>query len=1096
VHISVSQVLFLICCYFKIWDVEYNLLLGHDEDVIELPLDLHPSLASEFNTTSEPIKVSVRPLPNVPVAEQVIFEPLSTSDWELIEMEASVLEDGGLLNQITIVYPGQVFPLRLVSPGESYSGGLESAAWIRVVAEDGFDSDETDSIFASDSDSSQSELCGVNYNCLRLMAETEVSVIPKPRLKNDDENEPSVERDSTRSNDPVYAHSCPLRVQFTSPSDHETTTTSMPPISLLGCAYVHSYTLKHLPGYQQMFETELACLENVSDLPSAVVSLSKWDDKKCTEESECALARINASDSVREGHITMHECLRIQIGATPLTNCVCVQILPHSHLIDSLARSREDIAQGRKTIKLESVSLKELDFTDIISDSTKDEETASAIQTSTLISSGFIIPVATLRSLLPERKNWSNQCCLFSLKFESTTGDKSVRAASRLGSVITGDDLKRLLEKNGQNECITSGARSQTQSTPTASTKATAIHTAPVDMYVEGFSSTIERLIQDISKIISFPRICGATAHRNAILLTGERGCGKTHLALTLASRSLRLNSIGMVYLDCKKLQTTPGSTTSSILKEIQSSFEQALRKQPSLLILDDLDAVIPNCENSDGGDGSIHHQQTNPALVSQVKAVADHLVRYTCQCGYSNVVLLCTCRDDDSLAARYKNSGIFYSSVEVPSLNFHQRTKFLHHCVLGKRSEVEPSFHDIPHCILKLGKMTDGFRPHDLKLLTARIRNAQYLRQIDHSSQEKTFVGDIAMESGKVSLEMLEKDVASAIEEFTPLSQQSVDITQNKCTVDWSSVGGLKHAKQSLYDVIIHPMNFKAIYDNLPTSLPTGVLLYGFPGCGKSFIVPALAKASNLSLISCRGPELLDRYIGASEAKVRQLFAQAVEAAPSLIFFDDFDSLAPQRGSDHTGVTDRVVNQLLTLLDGAERNTKTSQIYIVAATSRPDKIDSALLRPGRLETHVYVGYPESLLEWEELFSSILSSWNVDEEVSLLRQKKELCSVLCKDLSYVKDLSAADMKAVMDTAHLMRVHEMLDDEDDCESPQNETPPGVIICKSHIIEAFKRTRPSLLPEDRQKLQRYYQPFRAEEKYTSDQDTANALKTSFR
>lgn len=94
-----------------------------------------------------------------------------------------------------------------------------------------------------------------------------------------------------------------------------------------------------------------------------------------------------------------------------------------------------------------------------------------------------------------------------------------------------------------------------------------------------------------------------------------------------------------------------------------------------------------------------------------------------------------------------------------------------------------------------------------------------------------------------------------------------------------------------------------------------------------------------------------MDRYIGASEAKVRQLFARAAAASPSILFFDDFDSLAPQRGSDHTGVTDRVVNQLLTLLDGAERSAE-SHIFVVAATSRPDKIDNALLRPGRLERH------------------------------------------------------------------------------------------------------------------------------------------------
>ena len=1002
-------------------------------------------------------------------------------------MEASVLEDGGLLNQITIVYPGQVFPLRLISPSESYSGGLESAAWIKV-AEEGFasslvqdDSDETtDSIFTSDTDSSQSEIFGVRYNCLRLMAETEVSIIPKPRLKDEDENESIVERDATKSNDPVYAYSCPLRVQFTSFSDHEATNTPIPPMPLLGCAYVHPSTLKQLPGYQQMFETELLRLENGSDLPSAVVSLRKWDCNKCTESNECAVARISASDSVCEAHITMHECLRMQVGATPLSDWVCVQVMPHSHVIDILAQSREEIAQGRKKIKLARVSLKESEFKDRLSYTTKDKDAASAIRPTTLISPGCILPVATLQSLVPERKDWFDQCCLFALNLQSTNGDKSDR---QLGSIITGADLKRFLQRKAQNEDETFGVSpGENEVLP------------PVGAYIEGFSSTIERLTHDVSKIISFPRTSGSISRRNAILLIGEIGSGKTHLALTLASRLFRSNSTGMVYLDCKMLQATPESTLSSILDEIQTSCQKALHKQPSLLILDDLDAIIPNSESSDGGDGSIHHQQTNPALVSQVKTVVDHLLHHSRQCSDSNVVLLCTCRDDDSLAARYKNSGIFYSSAEVPSFNSHQRTRFLHNCVLGK--EGETSLHGIPHCISKLGKTTDGFRPHDLKILAKRIRNAQYLRQI---GQEKASIDDFTMDSGKVSLEMLENDVASAIDDFTPLSQQSVDITQNKCTVDWSSVGGLKHAKQSLYDVIIHPMKFKAIYDNSPTSLPTGVLLYGFPGSGKTFIVPALAKASNLSLITCRGPELLDRYIGASEAKVRQLFAQAQTAAPSLIFFDEFDSLAPQRGSDHSGVTDRVVNQLLTLLDGAERNKKTSQIYVVAATSRPDKIDKALLRPGRLESHVYVGYPESLIEWEELFSSILRSWNVDEEVRLLRQRGELYSALCKDLAYdVKDLSAADMKAVMDTAGLIRVHEMLDEE------ENATPPKVIVGKRHIIEAFKRTRPSLLPEDRQKLLSYYQPFRAEVKSSAlDQDTdspTNALnpnlKTSFR
>lgn len=1050
-----------------------NHVSGHDEDVIELPLDLHPSLEYEFNVTTEPIRASVRPLSNVPIAEQVTFEPLSTSDWELIEMEASVLEDGGLLNQITIVYPGQVFPLRLVSPGESYSGGLESAAWIKVVAEDGFasssvqyDCDETDSMFTSDTDSSQSEFCGALYDCLRLMAETEVSVIPKPRLKDEDENDSRGEKDSTESDDPVYAYSCPLRVQSTLPSGG-----TMP---LFGCVYVHSSTLKQLPGYQQMFETELSRSENGSNLPSAVVLLSKWDPKKCIKTNEFAIAMISASDSVLRGHVTMHECLQLQIGATSLSSWLCVQVWPRSRVFDSIARSRDEIAKGRRTIQLASVSLKESDFDDIISYSTKAGETGATIQSNTLLSSGYILPAATLQGLVPEgKKDWLDQFCLFTLNLQSTTGDEIEVDTSGLESVITADDLKYFLEEEGQIIDTQFGEYGKNEDL------------LPFDTYIEGFSSTIERLVNDVCKIRS-------STQRNAMLLTGEVGSGKTHLALALASALVRSSSIGMVYLDCKMLQAAPGSTLSSILSEIRTSCQQALQKQPSLLILDDLDAIIPNSESSDGGDGSIHHQQTNPALVSQVKAVVDHLLRYSRQCANSDVVLLCTCRDNDSLAVRYKNSGIFYSSVEVPSLNSHQRSRFFHNFVLGNRPEEENS---IPTCISKLGQMTDGFRPHDLMLLSTRIRHAQYLREIERSSEERA-----SLASAQMSIEMLENDVASAIEDFTPLSQQSVDVSQNKCTVDWSSVGGLRQAKQSLYDVIIHPMNFKAVYDNSPSSLPTGVLLYGFPGSGKSFIVPALAKASNLSLITCRGPELLDRYIGASEAKVRQLFAQAITAAPSMIFFDEFDSLAPQRGSDHTGVTDRVVNQLLTLLDGAERNKKTSQIYVVAATSRPDKIDKALLRPGRLETHVYVGYPESLTEWEELFSSILSSWNIDEDVQLLQQKRKLHS-LCVNIPHAKDLSAADMKAVIDTAHLMRVHEMLDNEVGEECPESDKMhQKVIVGTRHIIEAFERTRPSLLLEDRQKLQRYYDPFRDDIK-TSAQDSDDLepktnLKTSYR
>jgi peroxin-1 len=118
--------------------------------------------------------------------------------------------------------------------------------------------------------------------------------------------------------------------------------------------------------------------------------------------------------------------------------------------------------------------------------------------------------------------------------------------------------------------------------------------------------------------------------------------------------------------------------------------------------------------------------------------------------------------------------------------------------------------------------------------------------------------------------------------------------------------------------------------------------LFFGPPGCGKSALVPALAKECNFPLIACKGPEVLDKYIGASEAKVRELFSRASAVAPSILFLDELDALAPRRGSDNTGVTDRVVNQLLTFLDGVE-DASTGTVYVIGATFRPDKVDPAL---------------------------------------------------------------------------------------------------------------------------------------------------------
>ncbi|RLN97654.1 hypothetical protein BBJ28_00013984, partial [Nothophytophthora sp. Chile5] len=152
---------------------------------------------------------------------------------------------------------------------------------------------------------------------------------------------------------------------------------------------------------------------------------------------------------------------------------------------------------------------------------------------------------------------------------------------------------------------------------------------------------------------------------------------------------------------------------------------------------------------------------------------------------------------------------------------------------------------------------------------------------------------------------------------DFQPTALIGVDLF--KSSVKWSDVGGLQQVRTVLKDTLELPTRYAKLYDNTPIKLPAGMLLYGPPGCGKTLLASAVAHECGLNFISVKGPEVLNKYIGASEQAIRDLFARAGSAAPSVLFLDEFDSIAPRRGADNTGVTDRLVNQLLTFLDGVE---------------------------------------------------------------------------------------------------------------------------------------------------------------------------------
>jgi len=499
----------------------------------------------------------------------------------------------------------------------------------------------------------------------------------------------------------------------------------------------------------------------------------------------------------------------------------------------------------------------------------------------------------------------------------------------------------------------------------------------------------------------------------DAWIVEGDSGSGKTHLCLLLAAAARMKWSMPTFYLDCKKLQTGHDLKMQNLLDELTSTFTDAFDCKPSLLILDNLDHVVPNLHND---------SHNNSVALDQAKLIANHIQSLMEACN-SKVILVISCQALSKIYFELTEAITTYKSLTIGVLNARERSHLLS-MMMRNNSKVSSE---------RLSSLTEGYRAQDLRILVTR-----------------------ADESLMQNQGCIEQTFADVIDDYVPLSRQGLKASSEASeSQEWSDVGGLFDAKRILKRTILDPVKYRRIYDTAPIRLPNGIFLFGPPGCGKSFLVPALARECGInSVITCRGPELLDRYIGASEANVRKLFEQARCSAPSILFLDEFDALAPRRGTDHTGVTDRVVNQLLTFLDGVESTLK--GVFIIAATSRPDKVDPALLRPGRLEQHIYIGFPKSLVERHNIIEKISSKRKIANEFEEAIKLKSFCSSV-EEADHLKLLSAADIRAALDTAHIAAIHDLI--EVGCNDENN-----VLIHLHHFRKALLQTRPSLSSHD--------------------------------
>merc|ERR1719213_922713 len=512
------------------------------------------------------------------------------------------------------------------------------------------------------------------------------------------------------------------------------------------------------------------------------------------------------------------------------------------------------------------------------------------------------------------------------------------------------------------------------------------------------------------------------------VLLHGPPGSGKTLIARAVANET---GAFFFLINGPEIMSKMAGESESNLRK----AFEEAEANQPSIIFIDEIDSIAPKREKTQG--------EVERRIVSQLLTLMDGLK------ARSHVVVIGATNRPNSIDPALRRFGRFDREVDigVPDENGRLEVFRIHTRNMKLDEDVDPE---------AVARDTHGFVGADMAALCTEaamqcIREKMDLIDIDEEQIDAEILDSMAVN---------QEHFRHALAQSNPSSLRETVVEVPNIT--WEDIGGLENVKRELKELVQYPVEHPEKFEKFGMSPSRGVLFYGPPGCGKTLMAKAVANECQANFISVKGPELLTMWFGESEANVRDIFEKARGSAPCVLFFDELDSIAGQRGGssgDGGGAADRVINQILTEIDGVGSK---KNVFVIGATNRPDIIDPALMRPGRLDQLIYIPMPD--------LESRLSILKATLRKSPISSDVDLDFLAANTEKY----TGADLTEICQRAAKMAIRDNIERErlkaenatgdDDAMDDVDEPDPVPEITPSHFEEAVRASRRSVSDRD--------------------------------